>query len=848
MWTPNGDPGNNDTVDTGAYDVTVDANRTIGTSPAATGTDAVTVSSGGSLTLAEDITLTVRGDITATTGTTITMELGSSLILDSTQAADPATADYRIKLGTTNYLNALLKCQGTLAKPCTVKGHASGGGINFDADTISNSVQATYTTFQKLTGGSADGMMLIALDESSGFHSSFTNCIFDDCKEIHVISYTSAATDGEVTFQNCVWKNSPGGYCLNLQVSSGPFTSVLLDGCYFDDSIDLNNVTNYTIQNCVFTELLGASLGTWTLFDSNLMYKITDTRHPMYGDVTNCYGLIEDASATAPRHIDPLVDGMSITGNIFQHTGNNATGGEVVFMNVALDTGGTIANNIVLPNADGSSSGPLMVLRGKAGDAWSINHNTCAHTGVVVGETYAGHAGQVTSYKSNITWHATSGGYHIDDSSGTTQDLVSSANADYNCGWNLTAGSNLKGYNNLDFSSGSPGANDFDDVDPGFVDSTRDLAAWDTALGGAGTIANALAELAKIDNIAGTYDSNYTVAAAVTWVKGGFAPTNVSLENAGHDNVTVGAVEGSFDNSSSSTVAMSTSTSSTSSTVALSTSSTVALSTSTSSCSTAALSTSSTVAMSTSSTVAISTSSSSSSTAALSTSTSSSSTAALSTSTSSVAQLAAATGTRTATGVYQLILTSTIQNVLDTGQTAMVKAANLLHHSVLADGIDDYEINRAIASKNRLITSGNTDDIDLYDWYDVNVGLGGGRDHLGQQAIFEEIVAVVIRHASGAGSLEILGSVPANHATWVPQLTVAKGNALKLGGAITLFQPAADALDIYDASSHKLRLGAVGGSVYYDIYVMGRHDDDASSSSSSSSSTASSASSSSDST
>jgi hypothetical protein len=558
-WVGGTPPGNTDSaiIATG-HTVTCDVNTTVGTSPAATGTDAITINGTGVLIIAEDITLTARGDITCsstnTTNAKVTMSQGSSLILDSTQAATPADADYALKLGTTHYYNALLECFGTVAKPCTVKGHASGGGANIKATTISGAIQATYTTFQKMTGDAADGIFILALDESSSLHTSFVNCRFDDCKEVHVASYTSAATDGEVTFRDCVWTNSPGTYCLNLYKSnSNPYTDITLDGCYFDDSIIFTDVTNATIQNCTFTEsILVLSGGTWTLFDNNLTWKASNAEHNSYGPVTNCYSLIDYASANDAQHWDIVNDSAVFTGNIFQLASSNSTSGKCISMDTAVDTGGSIANNIVLPNADGSSPGPLLQLGGKAGDAWTVNHNTMAHTGIAVGVTYAGHAGQLSSYKSNITWHATSGGYHINDSSGTTQDLVSSANADYNCGWSLTAGSNLKGYNGLDFSSGSPGAlNDFDDINPSFVDSTRNLATWDTALGGAGTIANALAELAKIDNIAGDYDSNYTVAAAVTWIKGGFAPTNVSLKNAGHDSVTVGAVEGSFPSSGS---------------------------------------------------------------------------------------------------------------------------------------------------------------------------------------------------------------------------------------------------------------------------------------------------------
>jgi hypothetical protein len=121
---------------------------------------------------------------------------------------------------------------------------------------------------------------------------------------------------------------------------------------------------------------------------------------------------------------------------------------------------------------------------------------------------------------------------------------VSPANADYNCGYNLAAGEADCGAGyGVGYAApmtGCPGTNDIDE-DPAFVDPTRNIATWDASLGGPGTLANAVAELRKLNTP--SHNANYTVAALLAWVKAGFAPTNVNLQNAGHDNVTIGAVE-----------------------------------------------------------------------------------------------------------------------------------------------------------------------------------------------------------------------------------------------------------------------------------------------------------------
>lgn len=111
-------------------------------------------------------------------------------------------------------------------------------------------------------------------------------------------------------------------------------------------------------------------------------------------------------------------------------------------------------------------------------------------------------------------------------------DLVSATNFDYNVAYNL-----LGVESNLEFSAGTPNSNGFTS-DPQFVDDTRNLAAWDTSLGGNGTVANALTEL-RLRNETG-YDTNYVISDLVTWVKGGFAVQNADLEDAGHDSVTIG--------------------------------------------------------------------------------------------------------------------------------------------------------------------------------------------------------------------------------------------------------------------------------------------------------------------
>jgi hypothetical protein len=160
----------------------------------------------------------------------------------------------------------------------------------------------------------------------------------------------------------------------------------------------------------------------------------------------------------------------------------------------------------------------------------------------------------------------------------------------------------------------------------------------------------------------------------------------------------------------------------------------------------------------------------------------------------------------------------------------------------LESGIEADEFNRAWQSIDRTLASGASETLDLYDFATLDIGGGAGNDVLGQALTMEEIVCLVIVQEEGPGRLEINETPPANVIAWLGSHTVANGGALKAGGVRLWLESDADALDITDASSHKVTFKANGGAVTYSIYILGRHDDNESSSSSLSSSSSSSSS------
>lgn len=78
-------------------------------------------------------------------------------------------------------------------------------------------------------------------------------------------------------------------------------------------------------------------------------------------------------------------------------------------------------------------------------------------------------------------------------------------------------------------------------VNPGFIDSTRNAASYDLAQGGPGTVDHLLSELSKINDA--DYNPSYSCAAMMSFVKGGFTPTNPTLKTAGYGGTYVGAMD-----------------------------------------------------------------------------------------------------------------------------------------------------------------------------------------------------------------------------------------------------------------------------------------------------------------
>jgi hypothetical protein len=128
---------------------------------------------------------------------------------------------------------------------------------------------------------------------------------------------------------------------------------------------------------------------------------------------------------------------------------------------------------------------------------------------------------------------------------GTQTGQVTTGN--YNSGWSYLVGAPsppvryIKGTATTITPIAGLGVNDIA-VNPQFADKSRKLATWDASLGGAGTAANAIAQMLKLNGTGGAFNASYTLTNLYNWVRAGFVPRNRALQGTGLGGVDIGAM------------------------------------------------------------------------------------------------------------------------------------------------------------------------------------------------------------------------------------------------------------------------------------------------------------------
>lgn len=160
------------------------------------------------------------------------------------------------------------------------------------------------------------------------------------------------------------------------------------------------------------------------------------------------------------------------------------------------------------------------------------------------GGSFAGTANFYSNLVVDRSANAGSLGFNIDTAG---DDQIT--NIDNNCWFNIE---NI--YQGVTSATKTPGVtvgyggNDIQ-VDPGFVDSSRDLAAWAALETGTATAQAAIDHLLKINGYNSTSQTQVDgeqsvvgVSVLSAWVRDGYAPTNTALQGQAHDAGDIGAL------------------------------------------------------------------------------------------------------------------------------------------------------------------------------------------------------------------------------------------------------------------------------------------------------------------
>jgi len=546
-WTGGVKCQNGDTC-TINHNVTVSTSEIVGTSPAMSNI-VLTISDAKTLTIQSGGTLAMRGDGVATGSGQLILQAGSTFTFDASLAAAPATTYYKFHINANHNETAYVIMTGTSGSRVTVNSNKTNSGANGSFDDgpsflKGGMIKADFVNFTNIGTSTIPAMIV---EPSSGRDFWVKDSVFDTCGKI---ANTFNLDNGiNYTLQRNQWKNTPGD-CFRVDNTANDYTTGtrLVDQNVFDSSVYWYNPYGFTATANFFYKGIGILTGRpFTSFDSNFVRRNDAYAADMVvaGPTTNNYFLYHQSAKTNPHFIQ-VETSSTVTGNIFEFDGADDAGDCIVFGTNGAAWAVTVSNNLVLKNGGTGSAGTLFSQLGDANLTITCNHNTVyekTQGALVVGETYAGRAGTLASARSNLVWNDQGGtnGYKIADSGGddAVVDLVTSANANYNAGYGLLAGSDLKGYNNLEFSAGAPGANDIDGSDPKFFAPTRNCITFDSLNGGAGTIANLLTEMMKRNGTG--FNSAYTVESLLTFVKNGFRTGQILYKDAGHDGATIGA-------------------------------------------------------------------------------------------------------------------------------------------------------------------------------------------------------------------------------------------------------------------------------------------------------------------
>jgi hypothetical protein len=613
--------------------VTVSGSHFVGASPANRTTFDLNVT--GKLIMSRGSSLTVYGNSyfnhgrnKATSGVGLEMASGSTLI---TSNARGAKLGYKVQLGQYN----VVRVRGDSHNRAVITGAAGEAGhllmgVNAGANT---SWDADYLDIVNFTGGFT--VYLSNAANAAGATFLHTRWLGNGATNFLATEDTRAA----LVLEDCLLRDAKSGVSSRaLFRGKKGHHGLTIRRCVFMDQLTFAPPSGWGVTESYCNNVVQTNFDPGTVkaqeglrsFSGNLVRFSTTTQFE--GDIYNSY-IVNDYTLSNGGALNWRQDTAShtIKGTLFELVTSST--GDLVSPNMLA--GGparapVFNNNILLPAVHGCSPGKIIsfwnssLLDSVKSLSLTMDNNTfvsCAmspqnpETGLGLGEfvppvdsdeKQGNHAGLIASFRNNLVWSPPGlnaaggnkypqGGFKVVRWNSTVQDLLRAADADFNWGWNLSPGNEGRGYHPYSasprlFSKGTPdlhGGN----LNPGFVDRTRNLATYDTARLGhqapawtsgtsfpVGAVVSSSdpgvyggakvnwrcvkAHLSRLGDavngkpvIAPNWRANWEfashqrirddlslIADLIAWVKGGFAPGNPLLKGAGYGGQDIGAV------------------------------------------------------------------------------------------------------------------------------------------------------------------------------------------------------------------------------------------------------------------------------------------------------------------
>ncbi len=451
---------------------------------------------------------------------TLTLAAGSTFMFDDNSTATV----FRLILNT----SSKLMCNGRPGSRVTVQSKVGGtnGRITYGGG-YGGQVDCTYTDFTRI--GDATHNAFEFYPNGDDIFRLQTSVVLTASGPINMAYFAYGST---TVVLNGV-STSVGRTAYDLQWYFGLSTGRWqIANSVFDKAGTIGTQTRLTITNNLFLEPPMFSGNTWSSFDNNLVHGGSNTN--FLGDLTNNYFLLTNSDNPHGPTLSSNVS-LQVTGNVFEYTGS-AGNGDCLLTNTSPAEPAIFAirHNILLPS-DGDPTNAacgdiISVVGGGANLTLVVEHNTFnvgpPESGVSIGETYHGHADMLASVQNNLAFSNSGLGSIINDNRGGAVVPNDITTADYNGRNTMSTSSNVP----VGTIRNTAGVHDVI-ANPNFVDSTRNLATWSAALGGAGTVPDALVELAKANDASG-YNNAYTVAALLVYIKAGFVPMNEAFHAA----------------------------------------------------------------------------------------------------------------------------------------------------------------------------------------------------------------------------------------------------------------------------------------------------------------------------